>query len=182
MVGGGGHLGQRQARVTPGHHVAGAGDVDLRGVAAALDRAGLEDLEQFGMERTPVKLKSQLRHFRPDGEHADTSLIARFPGEQRVPALLPHYTSEGRRREERFGRGSYGRVVEAASCRFLPEFKSTAGATRQDAASTSGRLHLRMRREGIESPFGPPRCVDAAAGADPLAARFPSPCPATIPP
>ncbi len=72
MMGGGGHFGERQSAVAPRDDVAGAGDVDLDLVVAALDRARRADLEQFRMQRavrragTPVPRLSVERSARRD--------------------------------------------------------------------------------------------------------------------
>jgi hypothetical protein len=49
MLGRGGHLRQRQARVPPRHHVARAGNVDLGQVIPSPDRLGMINLEELRM-------------------------------------------------------------------------------------------------------------------------------------
>ena len=78
MLGRGGDFRQRQAAVTPGHHVAGAGDVDLGLVVFALDGARLVHLEQFRVQRPSVKLKDQLGDFRSSSKH-DSSFFPLLP-------------------------------------------------------------------------------------------------------
>jgi hypothetical protein len=69
VVGAGGHLGQREPLVAPGHDVAGASDMDRGLIMAALDRAATVNLEQLRVLRSTVKLKNQLGNFRSDGKH-----------------------------------------------------------------------------------------------------------------
>lgn len=75
MLGRGGYFRKCQAGVAPGDHVAGAGDVDFGRILSPLDRAGFEDLKEFGVQRTPIELKRQLGDFWSDGEHDEASLI-----------------------------------------------------------------------------------------------------------
>ena len=83
-----GHLRERQAAGAPGDDVAGAGDVDFRRVFFPLDRAGLKNLEEFRVERSPEQLKRQFRDFRPSNKHVDVSFTS---------SHLPYYIPDSDR-------------------------------------------------------------------------------------
>ena len=68
-MGAGGHFCQRDAFVTPGYRVAGAGDVDGCFVVAAFNCSCGVDLKQFWVQRSSIKLKHQFSDFRSYGQH-----------------------------------------------------------------------------------------------------------------
>ena len=62
-----GHFRQRLALVSPCHHMACTGDVDLCLKAIAFDVTRLQHLEKFGVQRTSIDLESKLGNFGANG-------------------------------------------------------------------------------------------------------------------
>ncbi len=67
------NLGQGQPAVTPRHHVTRRSDVNLRQIAPAFHRLRLVHVEELGVQRTSVELKSKLGDFRSNRQHDDES-------------------------------------------------------------------------------------------------------------
>ncbi len=96
-----GDLRQRLAGVSPGDHVAGAGDVDGRLVVASLDRASAVDLEQLGVQSPSKQLKDQLGDFGSNGQHVhDPCLVVNQSMAHHVNE--PHYKHHAQGDKETF--------------------------------------------------------------------------------
>jgi hypothetical protein len=77
LVAGGGYLREVHVGVLEGDDVSGAGDADPDLVVLVPDLAVGENVEQLGVERTPVDVKGQIIHRRAHerGSH-DTRLVS----------------------------------------------------------------------------------------------------------
>ena len=64
MVGGSGYFGECDTLILPGDKVAGAGDLNIRFVAAAFHMVGLVDFKQLRMQRSTVELKDKFGNVR----------------------------------------------------------------------------------------------------------------------
>ena len=81
-MGAGGHFGERLALVTPGHDVAGTGDVDRGFIVPPLDRAAAVNHEELWVQHAPIQLKNQFSDFGSDGEHGAGSFRKHQAGGQ----------------------------------------------------------------------------------------------------
>src|SRR5208283_2366056 len=64
--------------VSPSHHVAGAGDIDLGFIIPPRDSAGVVHFKQFRVQRPSVELKDQLRDFWSNSQHFHNSFFCRI--------------------------------------------------------------------------------------------------------